>query len=107
MLAGCGKMQSSELTAKEVLGFLNGGSPKHMGRCFRLWGKYYRKNNVILVSQQGKYRKTESLIHDIVIYNFVIALCVAMYIYIKHKYQIIYNFVIALCVGIYIYIYKH
>jgi hypothetical protein len=32
MLAGCGKMQSSELTAKEVLGFLNGGSPKHMGR---------------------------------------------------------------------------
>ena len=39
MLAGCGKMESSELTAKEVLGFLNGGSPKHMGRCIRLWGK--------------------------------------------------------------------
>jgi hypothetical protein len=64
MLAGCGKMESSELTAEEVLGFLNGGSPKHMGRCFRLWGKYYHKNNVILVSQQGKHRKTESLIHD-------------------------------------------
>ena len=64
LLSNLGKMEASKAAALTMMPFVKGGSEDYLSRNIRAWGAYFYDNGCLLVSQQGKHRKFDSLIED-------------------------------------------